>query len=436
MNILKNYNKVTRLSYGSVRVFSAQNKFSNPSFNSQSNYSATQRSESQGQDNTFNASGFSSSNVRNPSGSDFVNTATSAAQNVVNTATDFAGSTIRNAASAAQGMVNVAASVGSNVIQGNQNQNRQDNTYHSDPRREQYYRRDSHPEQFTSTDTRYNMFNDQNQASSYQRSNESFPSTVAREVASGITGAIVKGIADTASSIASNILPGGQRSQNSSYREGGNYPNQNDNIITSTVRGVSDVAQGIANVATSVASSFIPGSQSSNRDPTYDNRSRYDQKSENQRNNFMYTGSEVQDLKFNQVEKTEESRSAQLTNTTKQYINTAGAMAQDLVGMTASGIRDFTSKTSDVASSAANNFLNNVGSATLSAVSSAARSFNEAASSTDRATDSEQNFVYSGTQVREGLGFVPTEDQGLQTDTKHKIPLYDIVISGIIIIRK
>jgi len=434
MNLLKNYSKVSRLSYGSIRGLNIHSKFDD-SLNSKPNSLTSQRSESfasskkgpeyftstNPQSNAFNTagptSGFGSSNAQNRSNqqNEFIDTASSVAQDVVNTAANIANTTAQTVANTAQGMANA-------VFSGIPNSSNQRNTYHSDPSREQFYKRDPHPEQFTSTDTRYNQFNRSNTGSGSQNPVEVLTSKIFGETAAGVTGAIAKGIADTASNIVSNVVSGGQRSQ-------GGYNQRNDNIISSTIKGFADAAQGLTHVATTLASDYISGKQASNRGSTYENRNR-GSNDPSQGKDFMYTGSQVQDMRFRETEK---DSPEDFINTTKQYVNTAGAAAQEFVGATASGVKDLASKTSEAAGSAVNNFVTAAGSATLSAMSSAARNFNEAASSNDRPTDSEHDFLYSGTQVRDSLNFVPTENQGLYGTGRGQIPLYDIVISGIIL---
>lgn len=275
------------------------------------------------------------------------------------------------------------------------------------------------PEHITSTDTRSNFFNP-GQASGSANPIGSFVNSVAQGVASNIASSAFQGAVNTAVNTAASFIPGAQ-----------NVLRQNPNpgqAIESAVRGAANVAQGFVNTAASVASTFIPGGQAAQSRSS--NPSPQQGTVQNQNNDFMYRGSQVEDLTFtdaNKQGKVPGSRAEEILDQAREYATTAGAVAKDVAGMAASGISDFSRKTSKAAGSAANSFVTAAGSAALSAASQAARSINAAATAPEGISDSNQSFMYTGTQVHEELLF----NENRKADRKSAHPVYDVVISGI-----
>jgi hypothetical protein len=247
--------------------------------------------------------------------------------------------------------------------------------------------------------------------------------SVAQGVSSNIASSAFQGAVNTAVNTAAGFIPGAQ-----------NVLRQNSNpgqSIESAVRGAANVAQGFVNTATSIASSLIPGGQTAqSRNPNPYPPKQGQGNVQNQSNDFMYRGSQVEDLTFtdaNKQGKVPGSRAEEMIDQAKEYATTAGAVAKDVAGMAASGLSDFTKKTSKAAGSAANNFVTAAGSAALSAASQAAKGLNAAATAPDGTSDANQSFIYTGTQVQEELLF----NENRKADRKSAHPVYDVVISGI-----
>ena len=240
-------------------------------------------------------------------------------------------------------------------------------------------------------------------------------------VAQGVASSAFQGTVNQAVNTAASFIPGAQ-----------NVLRQNPNpgqTIESAVRGAANVAQGVVNTVGSLASNFIPGGAQGTQSRGAGNSYTSQTNVQNQSPDFMYRGSQVEDFTFTDASKQGKApgtRSEEILDQAREYATTAGAVAKDVAGMAASGISDFTRKTSKAAGSAANSFVTAAGSAALSAASQAARSINAAATSPEGTSDSNQSFIYTGTQVQEELLF----NENRKADRKSAHPVYDVVISG------
>jgi len=319
------------------------------------------------------------------------------------------GQTFYAVGSAINSFVNIATSVGNTLApkgQGRQGQAQTRSNY--SPRDQNYVNYgERRPEHYTSTETRFNFFNPGQASGSAERENPigSFVNSVTQGVASNVANAAFQGAVNTAANIAGTYVPGSQQA----------------------IRGAANAAQGFVNTAATLASSFIPGSQTtqSNRS-TRDNNVQNQNQNQNQNNDFMYRGSQVDDIAFTEKQgKAPQSRSEEMADQAREYVTTAGAVAKDVADMAASGISDFTRKTSKAAGKAANSFVTSAGSAALSAASSAVKSINTAATAPEGVSDLNSSFMYTGTQLNEDLF-----NENKKTARKLDHPLYDIVISG------
>lgn len=181
------------------------------------------------------------------------------------TAQQVAAETLNNA-------VNIANSCANSFIPQGQVQGRQDNynqygdrsgsgsVYHQD---QNYINTNSNrrPQNFTSTDTSSNFFNPGQGSGSHPVS--PFDNPIGNFVSSFAQGNPVTSMIQGAAYMASSFIPGSQQQNPNFFRQNQYSSSQSDarDPISQTINTAANVAQGLANTAASIASTFIPGSQ-------------------------------------------------------------------------------------------------------------------------------------------------------------------------------
>lgn len=210
-------------------------------------------------------------------GSNYANSTGNPAADIMNqaasTAQALAGQTAYMIGSTLNSFVNVATSV-ANSMNPSQQQNREmyvrDQNYMNnyDERR---------PQNFTSTDTRSNFFNPGQGSGDHPIS--PFDNPIGNFVSSMAGGnpitSMIQGAVSTGFNLASNFVPGAQsQSQNPNLFRQNQYSSPEDRprnlaaeTVDNAVKGAANVAQGLANAANSIASTFIPGG-GQNRNPS------------------------------------------------------------------------------------------------------------------------------------------------------------------------
>ena len=267
-------------------------------------------------------------------------------------------------------------------------------------------------------------------------------------LAGDILRSTVKGFIDLTGSVASTFIPGSSNLSNKSsyYNSSQQRDDKRDSniigsVVNTTVQNVANAARGLADVVGTVASTVVPGIQQIIPKTQLSKSTRPTSVSTN--NDFVYTGSQVEDVTFTDANKKGEISSERTTaevmlDTVRNVAITATAAAEDALDMAVSTARKFTSDASKGTVSSANEFATAAGSAALSAAVSAVRRFNAIASATDISNEEAQKgFIYTGTQVKEELTFTSSEAQSIEEEMKNiriqrqKDSTFDIVISGI-----
>jgi len=213
------------------------------------------------------------SNYMNSTGNpaaDLMNQAASTAQAIVGQTAYIIGSTLNS-------FVNVASSV-ANSLNPSQQQNRE--IYHQDQNYINTNYEERRPQNFTSTDTRSNFFNPGQGSGNHPIS--PFDNPIGNFVSSFTQGnpitSMIQGAVNTGFNLASNFVPGSQpqgQSQNPNFFRQNQYSSSEDRsnrnlaaeTVDNAVKGAANVAQGLANAANDIASTFIPGGNK-NRNPS------------------------------------------------------------------------------------------------------------------------------------------------------------------------
>jgi len=206
---------------------------------------------------------------------DMMNEAAYTAQQVAGQAAYMVGSTLNNAVNVASTVANSFAPQGQGQGRGRQdnydNRYRSGNTYHQD---QNYINTNNNsnqrrPQNFTSTDTSSNFFNPGQGSGSHPVS--PFDNPIGNFVSSFTQGNPVTSMIQGAVNMASSFVPGSQQQNPNFFRQNQYSSSQSDarDPISQTINTAANVAQGLANTAASIASTFIPGSGSgSQRNPS------------------------------------------------------------------------------------------------------------------------------------------------------------------------